>query len=259
MPDPAHPFWGDCTTDGPWTGRLGPMELWLDVRPGEVEIAAWQNEDALDTRLGPASTPEPPHDARRARFAVPLDGLALAPALADRPVVVRPEVPVHLPPGSSITLLISTPLWVQLVAGTPPVSVFEGPSFRPSDTWFGPSPREGLLCYSSRTRARLLSTASPTSPARASTELTLNNFGADTLVVVRLSLPAPRLALYAEPGSAEHWSESVTFTRQANDHLAEVQIQRGPPASAPGGIQVAPPREIDPQNVFRRALSSLVG
>ena len=52
-------------------------------------------------------------------------------------------------------IYVSTPLWVRVDVHDPPQFLQEIPVIRPSDTWFGPSTREGELGYAGRTHGRL--------------------------------------------------------------------------------------------------------
>ncbi len=253
-------LWGEIPLDdaGGWSGRIGPLELWLTASAGDVAAAWMQGPDPLAEGWVHGPGAEPPAGAQRRRIATSRAPLRLLPALADRAVVVRPEVPLHLPPGERAELLISTPLWVQLCAGDPPQVVLDVPAFRPSDTWFGPSPRSGEICYASRTRARVRAAAATSTPARAHSVLTLRNEGEDVLPVERISLPVPRLGLYGD-GEGMIWTDALSLARQPGEGMAEVTIHRGPPPGVPDARRIAEPRNPDHRNVFARAVWSLLG
>ena len=254
------PWWGALSLNrqGRWTGSLGPLRLWIDVSPGQYTIEWHQGSDPLEPGRSTGASGQAPDDAERVRIVTSDPSPRLRPALADRPVVVRPESPLHVAPGDTATLLVSSPVWVQVTAGEPSRVLLDVPSFRPSDTWFGPTPRVGELCYASRTRARLRHRASSPTHARAHTELDIVNEGEDVLIVERISLPVPRLALYEAPDGVL-WTEGLSVLRPAGDELAEVTIQRGPPSNLLESHRAAEPRSGDPRSVFARAVSSLLG
>ncbi len=82
--------------------------------------------------------------------------LTITPLLADRPIISRPVIPFYLTAGEEVTVYVSTPLWLKLSVGASSKKVLEEIAIqRPSDTWFGPSTREGELCYASSTHCRL--------------------------------------------------------------------------------------------------------
>lgn len=251
------PWWGP-RPDGPWSCSLGPFRLWATSEDGEHLLAWSRGDDPLQEGRAATLDDAAPDDADTARFVCDAGSLQLHPALADRAVVVRPEAPLFLGPGGEVTFLVSTPVWVQARLEGAGKALWEAPSFRPSDTWFGPTPREGELCYASRTRARLERAASPATHARAATALTLINQGADATRIDRVSLPMPRLALY-EDGDGLLWTETLTVTRSTGGELAEVTLGRGDPPRCVGGTRIAEPRSADRDNVFTRAVSSLLG
>ena len=256
----AEPWWGSVPREGAssWSGRMGPLRLWLTSAEGEHTLAWSQNADPLMEGRSDGGGGEPDDSWERARVVTRQPTLVLAPALADRPVVVRPELPLHLAPGDEATLLVSTPVWIQVTAGDPLHPLLEVPTFRPSDTWFGPSPRVGELCYASRTRARLEANASTSTFARAQTLLTVGNRAHDVLLIERINLPVPRLALF-EAADGVLWSESLSVVRSDGEGFAEVTIRRGPPERLASARPIAEPRNPDSRNVFARAVSSLLG
>ena len=98
--------------------RVGPLTLWLQRLEGEWRVA-WEPPDAPDAAAveaaalvddaGGADLLEREHAKR---FAVAGAGgqITLSPALADRPVVARPEKPFHLPAGAEAVVYVSSPL-----------------------------------------------------------------------------------------------------------------------------------------------------
>lgn len=259
-PKTQTPWWGTVPRGKArsWSGALGPLRLWLASGEGEHTLAWKQGADPLEGGRSDRADVEPDEDWERARFVTREARLTITPALADRAVVVRPELPLRLAPGDDASLIVSTPVWVQVSAGDPAQLLLEVPSHRPSDTWFGPSPRVGELCYASRTRARLEAKASTSTFARAHTTLTLANRGRDVLLVERINLPVPRLALY-EAADGMLWTQCLSVVRNEGGELAQVTIGLGPPAKAASARLVAEPRNEDSRNVFARAVSSLLG
>jgi len=49
------------------------------------------------------------------------------------------EQPLGVPPGEQASVYVSSPLWVRIETGKPAKLLCELPTFRPSDTWFGPN------------------------------------------------------------------------------------------------------------------------
>ena len=182
--------------------------------------------------------------------------IALQPALADRPVVSRPEHPLYVPPEESVTLYLSTGLWIQITLPDSERKLQEVPSFRMSDTWFGPSTVDGELCYATRTAGRLRLDALPRRDHRAVTPLRIRNTAADPLALERVQLPVQYLALYTAP-NGQLWSQAVTMTHSADQEGADVQIRSGPPADARTADLLQPPRETTKKGLFTSTFSAV--
>ncbi len=262
--DPRR-WWGHFELDEGVVGRwlVGPMELRVEHRPNEWYIEHGADGDPLSEALaleipwrGDALMPT----AAAVRFAWDhvTSGLLVAPALADRPIVARPTMPLRVPAGEAVRLFVGSPLWLQLGWADQDGILMDLPTYRPSDTWFGPSPVSGELCYATRTGARLQLDNAPVRPGRAITAVTVENRGEDVLAIERIKLPVPQLSLHADR-DGRFWSQSLTFCRGRDDDQAEVQLEEGPPEEAGATDQVAVARRGAEGNVFQRALSALLG
>jgi hypothetical protein len=167
--------------------------------------------------------------------------LELRPALADRPVVVNPEIPFALPAGEETSLYVSVSLWLQIHTGNPASLLLEEPVFRPSDTWFGPSTMEGELCYAGRTGARLNLENLTVRPQRAICAVRIRNRAATLLPLQRLKLPAPNLSLFTS-AEGHLWTEALTLDRDQDGELASLRLGKGPPREARDPVHVNGPR-----------------
>ncbi len=185
----------------------------------------------------------------RYSFQVPESSLTLTPALADRPIISRPEHTLFVPARESVTLYLSTPLWIQVHLTQSGRRITEMPSFRMSDTWFGPSTLEGEICYASRTSGRLRRDRIPVRLYRAITPLRIVNSGNDPLPLIRVQLPAQFLALY-QSASNELWTDAVTMHRSDGAEGAEVDIVTGAPAEVKGAKRIAGPRSTLKKGLF---------
>lgn len=238
---------------GRW--RVGSLDLWirrtrLDWRYG------WAHsddslEDTLDVEVPVKGPCEEDLPDERARFGFDRTDttIELLPVLADRSVVARPAVPFFVPPGQTVELFVSTPLWITLRAGKSDLA--EVPCSRPSDTWFGNNTR-GKLCYATRTLLRRRLEELPLRPHRVVSCLSVENVSDSLLALERISLPMPQLTLFASP-SGTLWTERVTVKKGADDDLSAVTLGKGAPRMAGGGKSVAAPRS--PQG---RSFGSLV-
>ncbi|MBA1148205.1 hypothetical protein H0Z60_14210 [Ectothiorhodospiraceae bacterium WFHF3C12] len=259
--------------DGAWCGdfelaagelrqwRIGPMTLVIQRGAREWRLRRHQGEDPLDPASGVRSLtgfPDwlPERDEERFIHEGRDSVIRLQPRLPDRAVVGRPVAPVRVPAGGSARVYLSVPLWVVIGIGNPQRVLAEYPTFQPSDTWFGPSPVEGELCYAVRTRCRLSLEDTDRSPARAVIPLRIRNDAGDVLALERVSVPAPLLSLYRDAGG-RFWTEAVDMRRVERDASAEVTPQAGPPQEAGEARRVEGPRRASGRSSVMRAFGVL--
>jgi hypothetical protein len=182
----------------------------------------------------------------------------LSPMLADRPVVIRPRAPVFLLGGQTITLYLSTPIWLKVEIADPSVLLKEFPVMRLSDTWFGSSTREGELCYAGRTQARHKLADLPQRPHRAISPMTIRNETTRPIPLEKISLPVPMLSLYgANDGSL--WTQRVTLTLEGGTEQARVKIDSSLPEVRRKLDRLAGPRNEGGRSGMTWALNLLLG
>ncbi len=184
--------------------------------------------------------------------------LTLTPLLADRPVVIRPRQLVYLPSGQQTTMYLSTPVTIRIDVDEPPVTLRELPMLRLSDTWFGPSTREGELCYSGRTTGRHELADIPRRVHRAVTPLTIRNNASTVLPLEKISLPVPVLSIYgADDGQL--WTQGLVMERGGDSDMAALKIDATPPSCAGTVRLLAGPRQLQARGSIVRAFSLLFG
>jgi len=235
------------------TWQIGPLSLAVQRTAREWKLAhRWNGAIRLEFDWQVTSEDHFPEDGwELSRFVFSATGssLELAPALADRPVVTSPRVPLLVSPGEQVTLFVSSPLW--LVVRGERQTLLEIPVHRPSDTWFGPSTREGELCYAARTQAALEVGNLPLLARRAATPVRLRNRADSPLQLERLKLPVPFLSLFAA-ADGTLWTETVTMTREESSEMAEVGVRNGPPGEAgEASLLTAARNEVDTNAVMQ--------
>ncbi len=135
------------------------------------------------------------------RYAVGQSGarLDILPRMAPLPVVVRPFSPILVAPGTHITMFCSTSLWLDVsLPGEGQPAHHEVPVREETETWFGPTPMEGELCYAVKTLARLYLDAVSHSHGRVLTCMHIYNQASKAISVDRICLPVPYLSLYED-------------------------------------------------------------
>lgn len=268
-----RPWWGrvDVPEGGCARLQLGTLTLYARNLLREWRLYSHHDLDPTVDRLtrdlvGPDEHPADDHrDWFVERFAQTHEegALDLEPRLADRPMVARPEVPISLIGGDEISLFVSTPLWIGIQTADTHRALTEIPSLRPSDTWFGPSTREGELCYAMRTRARIAVRELQKHPVRAITRITLHNRAREPVLIERINIPVPFLRLFLGRDGLT-WTDPITFERlEPGQHKTldgRLRIHREAPAEAGDRPRKLAEARVEMRgNVLSRALSAMLG
>ncbi len=241
--------------------QLGPLTLWILREPNEFKLTWLHDSDVFSIARNYQKnySEAPPRHAERFRCSW-IDSstqLGLKPIAPDRPVVVRAREPLTVLPGDEVSFYVGTQLGVRVQAGAEPRTIAEIPSYRLSDTWFGPSLREGELCYASKTRARARLAEVPLRPTRALSRIKLVNQAGDPLLFQRLKLPITLLKLY-QAHEGRFWTQGITVERTREGKEVECSIEPSAPEEAGIVEEVAPARHQE-RNVFKRTLGALFG
>lgn len=242
--------------------RLGPLSLDVHHARGEWQLAHGYDDDESTApaepllRLRDGGLDDDGVD--RFMVADPDPALTLTPLMLDRPVVIRPRQPVFLPRGEETRLYLSTPVMLSICIGSAGRLLREIASLPLSDTWFGPSTREGELCYAGRTHARHAREDLPRRAHRVVTQVTVRNDADAPLPLDKLSLPVQVLSVYgAADGSL--WTEPVSLVRTGASDLAALQVGDGAPDFAGPVTRLAGPREARAASGLVRAFNVLFG
>lgn len=260
-------WWGETPLEAgalrAW--RIGPFRLWARATAHEWRLWSVASDDAMTEELAldlEASDADLPADAVLTRVGLRSEApvLSLLPALADRHVVVRPDIPVVVPAGARLELFVTTPVWITARAGAGGAPLLDVPCQRLSDTWFGPNTLEGELAYAIRTAARLELADLPHRPHRAITRVEVVNGARDALLLDRLKVPVSGLGLYAA-GASGLWTDYVTLERKPQEAEAEAEasVGAGPGVSGVQAARVAGPRVATGGRFSLNAFSKLFG
>jgi hypothetical protein len=176
-------------------------------------------------------------------------------ALADRPIVARPETFIFVPPGQQATLYVSSGLWLQ-----PKLNghvLMDVPVYRPSDTWFGENTREGEMCYFSRTRARTEAIEPVISPHRVVTPITVINRGTKSVKIERIRVPVVNLSLYTNEKN-EFVSNSLSMV--LNENSKETTMEIIPIGRQSGEFQlISTPRVEADNGLLNQTIAKFLG
>ena len=257
---PPSSWWGrfEFGEQAARTWIVGPCNLQVERRSHEWRITHWESESESEIVGGRALEAQEVEGATVLRLATRsrTRDLEVLPAMPDRTVVARPEVPLTIPAGEEVALFVGGPLWIRLRELDPERELVAIPAARPSDTWFGPSTMEGELAYASRTAARLTLDNLSLRPHRVLTRVVLRNRTIDSLTIERIHLPSPCLSVYVD-ASGWLWTEDVSVTVSENTAEASVEILHRAPREAPKASLVSEAQYYESPNILARALSAL--
>jgi len=242
--------------------HIGPLKLIIRRLINEWQIAHESNEnfDSTDFSWEINDTDQQPESFKNNSRYILNDSsgqLIITPKLADRTIVTRPNIPFNLAAGEEITLYVSSPLWIELDAGSTIVKPLTSIAIqRLSDTWFGPSTLEGDFCYAATTHCRLNLEDLPEHSHRAITPVLIRNRSDSTLLLERLNLPIPFLPLYTSPTN-QLWTPQITLTREKDGDMAELKIEEKPPTEIGAMEKVSDARNKENNNVLFRAFNTV--
>lgn len=259
-------WWGPvCLAEGEighW--QVGPMDLWLhrDGSDWMVTYSSRNNPYLADVSMAilqdSGTVPDKGVERTRFSFLASAGDLYLQPILADRPVISKPDIPLYLPAGESVTFYVSSPLWVNILLGDSMKPLLDRPIYRMSDTWFGPPTRRGGLGYATRTLALSTLDDFPFSPFHAITPVMIHNRARNNLYIEQINLPAPYLTLF-QARNGTFWTQTMVLEREEEDNpeLALLKLGRGAPLEEGVTTVVAKSRRRADKNVVIRAFSRL--
>jgi len=235
--------------------RSLPHQWWLGY--------AWQDEvNQFEPELEQglvAEEAEPFDNEQRFVFAELPKLLTVKPALADRPVVCRPVVSVTLLPFQEVTLFVCLPLWVQVWVADEAKPLFDIPTVRVCDSWFGPNTREGVISYASQVSEQLDVKPIANNKARAAIEVRIQNQSEQMLTLDKISVPAPNLSLYVDHED-QFWTPRITLVRRDNeDAILSVDDVVSGGLDEAALTKVSDAREDIGRSKITKAISALFG
>jgi hypothetical protein len=217
--------------------------------PGQGEDNhAWHHDHTLpETPIG---------ELRRYVFRQTSSALKLLPRLADRSIVIRPVMPLFVPPGQNITLYVSTPVWLSCHVEGQDAPLLDIPVVRPADTWFGPNTVHGELCYATQVSGRLELDQLVPRPFRAVTPVQIGNQGNQLMPVERINLPVPFLPVYAAE-SGRLWTPTLHVTTEERHKVPRIRIDNTISTEAGHVTLLSPARRGSDEHALIRVLDNL--
>jgi hypothetical protein len=156
-----------------------------------------------------------------------LTSIQFIPAMPDRPLVIRSEVALHVPPGQDALFFAGIPVWLRMLIQPPDgTSLEEIPSQTLSNTWFG-EPAAGELCYSLPFEAHRTADELAVHPCTAICPITILNRAPKDLAVQRLRVPVEHFAVYRD--KEQLWTNELEVHLSGDEQSSQITIGREAP------------------------------
>jgi hypothetical protein len=247
---------------------IGLLDLWVERTSDEWHVASVVGRAGngplvqLDEKMHDAppvaaeNVPRPTDVPWRRMLAPPGSGrIEFAPVMPDRPLVVRPEEPLAIPPKGAGTFYVGIPVRVRIrILAEPQTVLAELPTAVMSSTWFG-EPTSGELCYSLTTRARRSPGEGRALAHRAVCPVRVTHDSPRDLAFHQLCIHVDALAVY--DGRTQLSTGDVEVTFHADDQRPRVTYAPGPSTLAGAGARLSGPRSPQSENVLKRGFTTL--
>lgn len=227
--------------------RCGPLHLWLKT-DHDILFTFSRHIDELSEQ------PDPPEDKDWQRWVCDVNKqpVSLSAALPDLPLVVYPEVPLHLPPGISSKIFVPIPLWISVNSGKS--ELFSTCSFPLTKTWFG-NFAIGELCYALPSGDHPESLPNVFRPWFIYCPIEIRNGDEENLSLEKIRLDTNQLSIYEKED--QYWTNLVRVHYQGSLNLSEIKVVNGPPQEASAATRLREARQKHKRSFTAKTFSSL--
>lgn len=196
--------------------------------------------------------------------------LLVKPLLADRSVVVKPSNPLSVLAKESVSLFISSPLWLSFVCEQDFKStrshgktsfekqLLELPLQRPTDSWFGTSSMQGELCYAIYSDAFSQLSQITHRASHAVTQINIDNQSDSPLLIRRLKVPMSFLNLYQD-ANGHLFTDTLSVFNEDEKSKPKFKIEkRNSMGEHRADSKIADARKEPDSNVFFASIKGLI-
>jgi hypothetical protein len=242
-----------------YSATLGPLQIWLDKDLSELKISESRLADSEMSQNGwemlskPLEKCQKPDSTNWMRWIVPEGEMIIkfVPVMPDKPVVVRPESPIQILPGSRALFYVSIPLWLRITTKKD-VTLTEIPTLPLSNTWFG-EPLTGELCYAVKSKAITNFEHRQVKISTAICPISIENFSPRNFVFQRLSVHTEFLNVYA--GLKHLWTNRLEVRIEGDEQRSLIDFSETAPEIEKISGQLSSSREIPTKKLHRRMFS----
>ncbi|HUT35216.1 MAG TPA: hypothetical protein VNE39_17135 [Planctomycetota bacterium] len=237
---------------------VGPLSLWLKRTSQEWLLATRRVPEEVGWGPPLPGAPEP-HEDEWLRWTAgdETSMFRLLPVMPNRPVVLRPESTLAVPPTRQALLFVEIPIWVRITAGAELRFVLrEEPTVVLPRTWFGDL-ASGELCYALTTRARRSVSPADARIHRAVCPVRVQNAWTAPLEFDRLCVHVAHLSVYT--AAAQLWTNEVRVTFRGPDDPCQVDYAEGAPSAETITGILGEPRAPTTRSLLQRSFAGLWG
>lgn len=238
--------------------QAGMLRLWARRTPGHEWRVASEREfdERQDLSCGQNETPPEQASWKRWAFKEEDEMVQVLPIMPDKPVVVRPDSPIHIPKGNEVTFFVSIPVFLQVYVGPERnILIHEDPTVVLSKTWFG-EPVGGELCYALRTGASRDLAGIKRGLHRAVCPVVVRNRSEEELNFQKLCVRSMHVNIHR--GNRRLWTEEIEVSYLGKNNFSEITFSKQPPAHEPTHGILGPAREPLARNFIRKSFDSLL-
>ncbi|MDT8388908.1 MAG: hypothetical protein RRC34_00180 [Lentisphaeria bacterium] len=238
--------------------QFGPLDVRIK-RVGDELTIGWRYDRLGETRLSLDTEPArwtDDVDWKRWVGGAEFDRLIFKPIMPDRPIVVRPEMPVSLLPKETAMFFVGVPSFISVCVGKHEKQLCDIPTSILSNTWFGETTVDGALCYGLKTTAKREHNQLLNHPFRVICPIRIKNASSEILDIESLCLPVKHLSVYL--GETRLWGNQETVEFRGNKKWGRITSSPGsPPFDGVSGL-LSSPRDVSHAdivfNVFRKLI-----
>jgi hypothetical protein len=176
----------------------------------------------------------------------------LVPVMPDKPVVVRPELAIQVPPKKTTSFFVGIFVWLQVygVYKSTKVKICEFPTEKLSKTWFGDN-ESGEICYILRTQA--IRDKDKTMPTfyHATCPVHVTNNSEDMLDFQRICLHVELLTLYSD--GQRLWANAARVLYKGIDQISQINLSNTAPKEARNCSKISGPRMTATPSIVKRS------
>ncbi|MDF7806550.1 hypothetical protein P4E94_03805 [Pontiellaceae bacterium B12219] len=208
--------------------ELGALRAWIHRGKHDWHIAHTIGmEDANGCHISVTNGLfDPDRDWMRWILDEKTDQLQLKPQLPDRPLIVRPEMPMCLMPRETALLFIGIPVWLGITFGAKREQAVDIPTSVLSNSWFG-SFTDGELCYAIKTWARQNQADLLPNNSRVVFPLEVRNASSEKLKFERLCIRPQNLNIYQ--GNTRLWTNKGRVSYRGEENWSRLVYAPRPP------------------------------